>query len=241
MSKPARLYPKPEPIVLNPRVLVLGSGVTGFIFFVLGWTFQNIGVFVWILPISLLGEWTKMGLDMFLYGATMKIDGETCSSEIKLVEVAYWSKHNAIHNWMVENVQGGVDNCAMYSLTDSQLKELLVVCNKVLRNPTVENAMAVLPTKSGSFFGGTDLTDEYELEYYLGGLKYTVSVIKDLMKSNYEYYYYRASWWNTMFKIIVDGETVETVMYDDESAIRQYIHENYEYYGEKAKFEKMGE
>ena len=44
-----------------------------------------------------------------------------------------------------------------------------------------------------------------------------------------------------MFKIIVDGETVETVMYDDESAIRQYIHENYEYYGEKAKFEKMGE
>ena len=37
-----------------------------------------------------------------------------------------------------------------------------------------------------------------------------------------------------MFKIIVDGETVETVMYDDENDIRQYIRENYEYYGEKA-------
>ena len=46
---------------------------------------------------------------------------------------------------------------------------------------------------------------------------------------------------NTMFKIIVDGETVETVMYDDENAIRQYIRDEYEYYGEKAKFERIGE
>lgn len=45
----------------------------------------------------------------------------------------------------------------------------------------------------------------------------------------------------SMFKIIVDGETVETVMYDDENDIRQYIRENYEYYGEKARFEKIGE
>ena len=45
----------------------------------------------------------------------------------------------------------------------------------------------------------------------------------------------------TMFKIIVDGETVETVMYDDKNAVRSYIRENYEYYGEKAKFEKIGE
>ena len=53
MSKPARLYPKPEPIVLNLRLLVLGSGVTGIIFFVLGLTFQNIGVFAWMPTISL--------------------------------------------------------------------------------------------------------------------------------------------------------------------------------------------
>jgi argonaute-like protein implicated in RNA metabolism and viral defense len=44
-----------------------------------------------------------------------------------------------------------------------------------------------------------------------------------------------------MFSIIVDGETVETVMYDDENAIRQYIRDEYEYYGEKAKFERIGE
>ena len=44
-----------------------------------------------------------------------------------------------------------------------------------------------------------------------------------------------------MFKIIVDGETVETVMYDDEYAIKDYIREEYEYYGEKANFKKVGE
>lgn len=42
----------------------------------------------------------------------------------------------------------------------------------------------------------------------------------------------------TMFKIIVDGETVETVQYDDEIAIKQYIRENYEYYGVKARYIK---
>ena len=45
MSKHARLYPKPEPIAINPRLVYLGSGVTGMVLFVVGWTFQNIGVF----------------------------------------------------------------------------------------------------------------------------------------------------------------------------------------------------
>ena len=44
-----------------------------------------------------------------------------------------------------------------------------------------------------------------------------------------------------MFNIIVDGEVVETVMYNEESEIRNYIREEYEYYGEKASFKKIGE
>ena len=44
-----------------------------------------------------------------------------------------------------------------------------------------------------------------------------------------------------MFKIIVDGEVVETVMHEDEYAIKEYIREEYEYCGEKAKYEKIGE
>ena len=44
-----------------------------------------------------------------------------------------------------------------------------------------------------------------------------------------------------MFKIIVDGETVETVDHNDEISIKEYVREEYEYYGEKANFKKVGE
>lgn len=44
-----------------------------------------------------------------------------------------------------------------------------------------------------------------------------------------------------MFKIIVDGETVETVMYDDEYSIKEYVHEEYEREGIKARYVKIGE
>ena len=106
-----------------------------------------------------------MGLDSYLYGAIHKIDGESCASVIKLEEVAYWRKQNAIHYWFVKNVQGDVDNRAMYSLTDDHLLKLSSECYKVLANPTVENAMTVLPTFNGPFFGGTDLTGDFEFEY----------------------------------------------------------------------------
>ncbi len=45
MSKPARLYPKPEPIAISPRLMYLGCGAMAILFFIIGWTFQNIGVF----------------------------------------------------------------------------------------------------------------------------------------------------------------------------------------------------
>lgn len=44
-----------------------------------------------------------------------------------------------------------------------------------------------------------------------------------------------------MFKIIVDGETVETVMYNDEYAIKEYIREEYLNEGIKARYVKIGD
>ncbi len=44
MSKPARLYPKPEPMTINPRLMLIGCSVCSVIFFTIGWTFQTIGV-----------------------------------------------------------------------------------------------------------------------------------------------------------------------------------------------------
>jgi len=42
-----------------------------------------------------------------------------------------------------------------------------------------------------------------------------------------------------MFKVFVGNEHIETVMYEEEEDIRNYIRENYQYYGIKARFEKV--
>lgn len=44
-----------------------------------------------------------------------------------------------------------------------------------------------------------------------------------------------------MFNIIVDGEVVETVVYEDEYAIKEYVREEYEREGIKARYTKIGD
>ena len=40
-------------------------------------------------------------------------------------EVAYWRKANMIHQWFVDNVQDGMDDCKEHMVERDQLKELL--------------------------------------------------------------------------------------------------------------------
>lgn len=48
-------------------------------------------------------------------------------------QVGYWRKANEIHNWFVENVQDGEDDCRYHrEVTREVLEELLSMCNKVL-------------------------------------------------------------------------------------------------------------
>lgn len=49
-------------------------------------------------------------------------------------EVAYWRKANAIHNWFVNNIQNGIDDCRMYEVKKEQLEELLKTCKEVFKN-----------------------------------------------------------------------------------------------------------
>ena len=69
-----------------------------------------------------------MGLDMYLE-KRRKFDADKERSE-----VAYWRKANQIHNWFVNNIQGGIDNCTYYEVTKEQLEDLLSVCKRVLDN-----------------------------------------------------------------------------------------------------------
>ena len=67
-----------------------------------------------------------MGLDMYLYKKKKQ------EQEKQIEVVAYWRKANQIHNWFVENVQDGVDNCEAYPVTKTNIELLLEICNEIL-------------------------------------------------------------------------------------------------------------
>jgi hypothetical protein len=130
-----------------------------------------------------------MGLDMYLsaekyhYGArdeeptelTKAVNGfiDTKGYQVKSFKIwaCDWRKANQIHEWFVQNVQGGEDDCAPYNVDTGQLSELVDLCKKVLENR--ELAEELLPTQAGFFFGGTD----YD-EYYFHNLEDTIKKLE---------------------------------------------------------------
>ena len=86
----------------------------------------------------------------------------------------YWRKSNQIHQWFVQNVQGGKDNCDEYSVSLDQLKLL----SKTIEPALVSTAAAteLLPTTEGFFFG----SQEYD-EYYFEDLKNTKKQIDKII------------------------------------------------------------
>ena len=106
------------------------------------------------------------------------------------LNVMYWRKANAIHNWFVKYVQNDVDNCKEYYVHRDDLKILITACTAALNDKNA--APEVLPTKSGFFFGPT----EYD-EYYYQDLQETVDRLgKLLMDPKFEGwdFKYQSSW-----------------------------------------------
>ena len=125
-------------------------------------------------------------------------------------ELMYWRKANQIHNWFVQNCQGGVDDCGRYAITVNDLMKLKELCEKILtmtekrkemRYPSfsatekaevdvrcltaegVEYAIEHLPSRSGFFFGNTEYDD-----WYVWELENTVEQINDTLDTlNCEY------------------------------------------------------
>ncbi len=132
--------------------------------------------------------------------------------------VGYWRKANHIHQWFVDNVQDGEDNCREYWVSKEQLQELVDTCKKVkesLENSPKQTvqvevgwqngekmyddvevfedtsvAEELLPTQSGFFFGGI----EYD-QWYVQGLDETINQIEPLLQEENEGdFHYQASW-----------------------------------------------
>lgn len=121
-------------------------------------------------------------------------------------EVGYWRKANQIHNFFVENVQDGEDDCSYHNeCTKEILEDLLDKCYKVLTGSIMmigqvkngqqyvdgewvdcmepgkviinpEVAEELLPSCRGFFFGST----EYD-EYYMQDIEDTIKIIKNVL------------------------------------------------------------
>lgn len=108
----------------------------------------------------------------------------------------YWRKANAIHQWFVDNVQDGNDDCKDYYVSREKLKELLTTIMTVLRSKgtPAEKSVALehLPPQEGFFFGSTDID-----KWYWEDLERTVEEIKKCLdedKDGKHSLYYTSSW-----------------------------------------------
>ena len=148
-----------------------------------------------------------MGLDMYLTAEkylwsfehnereeiTAKIGNIPGDYEVKSfeIELMYWRKANAIHQWFVDNCQGGIDECQKSYVDIDDLKKLHKLCCDVLANKTF--AEELLPVQSGFFFGSY----EYD-EYYYSDLSDTKSYLEEVLmfdwnKLGYNLHYH-SSW-----------------------------------------------
>lgn len=106
------------------------------------------------------------------------------------LEAAYWRKANAINKWFVDNVQGGDDDCKEYYVRPEKLSDLVEVCQRVLKYPSM--APDVLPPQGGFFFGSTAID-----EWYRKDLQNTIDMLTPLLplaETGEFSFYYHSSW-----------------------------------------------
>ena len=112
-------------------------------------------------------------------------DSPSISVEMK---VGQWRKANEIHQYFVDNCQGGEDDCRMSYVSRDKVTELLDLCKQVLADHS--KAEELLPTQQGFFFGST----EYG-EWYFQDLEDTVSILENCLTMGDDWeFYYQSSW-----------------------------------------------
>lgn len=119
-------------------------------------------------------------------------------------QVGYWRKANEIHNWFVENVQDGEDDCDYHNeCTREILEDLLHTCKTVLDScattyrdgqVVIDSSVAeeLLPRCRGFFFGG----DGYD-EYYVSDIVDTIKILEEVLATTdfeTQMVFYRSSW-----------------------------------------------
>lgn len=115
------------------------------------------------------------------------------SASIK-VTVGYWRKANAIHNWFVENTQGGEDKCQESFVSREQLLELQADAKEALEcynKGELDKVHDILPPASGFFFGSTEINEGYKQD-----LEHTIKILDKCLSDKFKDcdFHYQASW-----------------------------------------------
>ena len=123
-----------------------------------------------------------------------------------VIDKVYWRKANMIHQWFVNNVQKGVDDCSLYELEETSLENLLDIIDRLLDVKTTKSdvfandlAKELLPNTEGFFFGSQEYDDWYweELEDTKIKLNRLLEPIDRKNKEKfycYTYFTYQSSW-----------------------------------------------
>jgi len=139
-------------------------------------------------------------IDLTMKGVPVNINFNRVQSIVE--KVGYWRKANQIHNWFVQNVQDGEDDCREHRVSREQFETLLSEINTVLNakgTPEEEGAIEdLLPPTSGCFFGSTEID-----EWYWTDLEDTKHLVEKILKEMDEdeknqeawiTYHYESSW-----------------------------------------------
>ena len=109
------------------------------------------------------------------------------------ITIGYWRKANHIHQWFVDNVQNGEDDCETNLVTRDDLRKLRAACVEALLHKTEPDEFVlslVLPPVSGFFFRSTDYDD-----YYFETCEKTIKIIDTCLALPDKYsFYYHSSW-----------------------------------------------
>lgn len=108
----------------------------------------------------------------------------------------YWRKSNAIHNWFVNECQGGIDECQETPVEAEQLAYLHATCVKAIdaydHGDKAEAAGILTPTP-GCFFGSTDI-DDWWAEDVRRTILELERVINLAIRTGGVQFYYHSSW-----------------------------------------------
>lgn len=102
--------------------------------------------------------------------------------------IGQWRKAQTIHNWFVNNIQGGEDDCREYIVDSYNLEKLLKICENVKKNPKMAHKFLKVDNY-------TKFDETIYDQYYFQDIEDTIKILKEaIIEAQNADIYYSSSW-----------------------------------------------